>query len=459
MKCGWVLVLVGAVLCMQVSFGQDLKKVDHLIVSLEDSLKTMIDKDGADRKVYAASMREQVDHLKMLIARKDSPDTLERKKPISEPKYVSARMSPDVSALALQLSTLVCELKTTIEEEKAALRTSQKPQPTVPPALQVGGSAYTYFTYSQDGTDGPGANRFDFDRIYLTAKSQLFDGGKFVFTTDIYRNTVAGSYYNGLGIRVKYGYLELALSNAFTMRAGMIPTQWAAYIDQFWKYRGVAQTIVDKQNYFSSADLGVSVSYALPENFGEVTGFIFNGGGYTNPETNRYKDLAARVSLTPFTGTPGLQALTIAGYAYVGANVSTVSTALERDRFGGMISYTYSIATATAEFHVRRDALTNADSLTKGNGLSVFGEVRAPFEAFHNKVSMIWRYDIVDPNLDKGEDMQRFGILGVSYKLNEKVNFVADYQGTIGESALFKRPDGVKTDADKRWFMHLILTY
>jgi hypothetical protein len=459
MKRRFAVVLMLAVLCMQRSPGQDYKKVVDLIADIEGSLKTMTPKEGAPRMADVASLRDQVDHLKTLIAaRKETPDSLAKRVAAPDTRTVGAKPPADVSMLALQLSTLLCDLKTTIEEEKLAQKKTQR-LPIASPSVQVGGVAYTYFAYSQDGTDGPGANRFDFDRIYLTAKSQLFDGGKFQFTTDVYRNTTAGSYYNGLGIRVKLAYLELALSNPLTLRMGMIPTQWASFIDNYWRYRGVSATIVDRQNYFSSADLGVSLAYALPGKFGEVTGYIFNGGGYTNTETNRFKDVAVRINVMPFPETANLQSFTLAGYVYKGANVSATSTALRRDRVGGMISYAYSIATVTAEYHVRKDALTHPDTVTTGKGVSVFGEVRAPFEELGSKLSLVWRFDVIDPNRDKGADMQRLAILGLSYKMNERVNFVADYQGTIGEIALFKRPDGVNTDADKRWFLHLILTY
>ncbi|HLP18083.1 MAG TPA: hypothetical protein VK470_17630 [Bacteroidota bacterium] len=443
------------VLGVQLVCAQDYRKTADVITQIEQSLKMMIEREGAPRKNDLATIKEQVDRLKsMIAASQEQADSLNERGAQKDHRSASVLPGDDASVLALQVSSLLNEMKKTIEDGKAAQAAVPKSQP-----VSVSGMVYSYYTYSMDGVEGKDANRFDLDRLYLTAKSQLFDGGKFQFTTDVYRNTVPGSYYNGLGIRVKYGFLDLALAGPLSLKFGMIPTHWAGFIDQYWKYRGVSATIVDRQSYFSSADLGASLTYALPGKFGELSLYVLNGSGYTNPESNRFKDAAVRLNVAPFPESPGLKALTIAGYAYKGAAVSAASTALKRDRIGGMVSYSTSLMSATGEYHVRKDALTSPDTITTGNGMSIFGEVKAPFELLQNKFSLVWRVDIIDPNLDKGDDRQRLAILGLSYKMNDRVNFVADYQGTKAESDLFKRPDGEKTDADKRWFLHLIVTY
>jgi hypothetical protein len=234
---------------------------------------------------------------------------------------------------------------------------------------------------------------------------------------------------------------------------------WPGFVDGVWKYRGISATITDRQGYYSVADIGMSVSYALPEKMGDITGFIVNGNGFTSPETNRFKDFALRASITPFIDNSLLKTLLFAGYAYKGSNLSAVSTALKRDRVGGLVSYVYSVVTVSAEYNIRKDAPSNPDTVVSGNALSLFGEVKAPFDEWKNKFMFVWRYDIAESNVDKGGDMTRFCILGVAYKPTDKIIVAVDRQWVSAESETLKKNDGTKTDYDGRWFLHTIVNF
>ena len=217
--------------------------------------------------------------------------------------------------------------------------------------------------------------------------------------------------------------------------------------------------MTDRNGYYPTADIGVSLAYALPGKMGELAGFILNGSGYASPETNRFKDFGLRASFSPFQNDPLLKQLVLAGYLYKGSNLSTKSLALQRDRFGALAAYGYSLATLGVEYSVRRDALSNPDTVTGGNALSLFGEIKAPFEDLKSALSLVWRYDVVEPNDDKGGDMSRFAITGIAYKPNEKLTFVLNRQWTLAETASLKSNDGTKTDRDSRWFIHTIINF
>jgi hypothetical protein len=323
----------------------------------------------------------------------------------------------------------------------------------------LSGQAFGFFGYTSDGIEGKDANRFDFDRVYFTAKTNLFEGGKFQFTTDMYRNAAAGTYYAGLSIRIKFAYLDYAPAQDVSIKIGMIPTHWPGYVDGFWKYRGVQTTISDRNGYFSTSDLGISGTYTFPGKLGEISGFVFNGSGYTAPESNRFKDLAVRATLTPFATDPVLKGFVLVGYAYKGTNQSAASAALKRDRIGGLAGMSYSIASVYCEYNARTDAATNPDTVVMGNAISFFGEIKAPFEDLKNTWAFLWRHDVAEPNTSKGGDMNRYSLFGISYKPNEKVTLVLDHSFVKAETASLKRNDGSKTDSDKRWFVHMILTF
>jgi len=200
------------------------------------------------------------------------------------------------------------------------------------------------------------------------------------------------------------------------VKFGLIPTVWPSFVDGIWKYRGISASVSDLQSYSPTSGVGVSVSYALPGKMGDLSGFVLNGSGYTSAETNRYKDVALRASVYPFVDDPLLKPLLVAGYVYKGSNLSTTSTALPRNRFGGLVSYAYSVVSGAVEYNSRADAPKYADTLVYGTALSFFGEIKAPVNEWRDKCSFLWRYDVVEPNDKKGGDVCRLKIIGFIYK-------------------------------------------
>ena len=78
----------------------------------------------------------------------------------------------------------------------------------------------------------------------------------------------------------------------------MLHTVVVDHEENFWP-RYLAQTALEKNGFFSSADLGVSTGITLPNKLGEIYADVVNGTGYDNPENNKYKDFQARITLTP----------------------------------------------------------------------------------------------------------------------------------------------------------------
>ena len=453
---------------LQLGFGQDFKKVVDIVVDMEISLKKMISQEQEQRKTEFASLRTEVQVLRASLSERPTqaiaaastfpPELLARIESL-EQRLTELKPAPDMAFLAEKLSSLLGELKKSVEDTKTSQASAQKALAAIQQSTQVGGQVFAFYSYTTTGIEGNDFNRFDLDRMYLTAKAQVFEGGKLQFTSDLFRNSAAGSYYGGLALRIKFAFLDYAPSASVSIKLGMVPAMWPGFVDGYWKYRGISPTVSDRSGYFSTADLGVSISYLLPGKMGELSAFILNGSGYTSPETNRFKDLGLRASFSPFQNEPFLKQLTVAGYVYKGSNLSTISEALQRDRFGAFAGYGYSIATFGVEYNLRREAPANPDTVVSGSALSLFGEIKAPFEELKNALSLVWRYDVVEPNIDKGGDMARFAITGIAYKPNEKLTFVLNRQWTLAETASLKSNDGTKTDRDSRWFIHTIINF
>jgi hypothetical protein len=313
------------------------------------------------------------------------------------------------------------------------------------------------FLYSVRGTEGKYANRFDFDRVYFTMKTPLAEDWKFQVTTDIYRNASATSYYNGLAIRIKFAMVEYVPVSSVSVKFGMIPGPWNGLVETYWKYRGVATTASDKFGLIATADAGISAAYTLPGKIGDVSVYMYNGTGYAAPEANRFKDYVARLTLAPFASSDELKGLTVSGIAYVGNNGTAI--ALQKNRFGAFVGYTYSVFMVGSEYLVVKNAPTNPDSVQTGNLLSVFAELKSPVAGFASQFSLIGRFDVNEPNVNKGGDITRTTIVGLVFKANDRVWWVVDNQQCRTEKATQKAVDGSSIAADVRWYLHAIITF
>jgi len=348
---------------------------------------------------------------------------------------------------------LIAAVITSGAQEKAA--EAPKPAGIVP---TFGATMFGNYAYVINGTDGRDFNKFDLDRVYFTMKSQIADDWKLQITTDIYRNTATGSYYNGLDVRLKFAYLDYAVMENVSVKFGMIPGVWNGVEESLWKYRGVYKTVSDQNSYYQTSDLGISATYTLPSKLGEVAAYMQNGDGYQSPELNRYKDYVFRATLNPFTSIEGLKGLSLSGIGSIGSAGTT--RALERNRYGVLAGYSNSVVLVGAEYIVRKDAPSNPDTVRTGNAFSLFTEIKAPFAGLQSKLSLILRYDGIEPNVDKGGDMSHFVVAGIAWKATDRITFVLDNQLLVTETNSLKRStDNVALDTDRRWFVHTILTF
>src|SRR3982750_2857078 len=70
---------------------------------------------------------------------------------------------------------------------------------------------------------------------------------------------------------------------------------------------------------------GVATLWTLPNKLGEFYATVVNGPGYTSRETDRFKDYAARLSITPLSGSTNkvIKTFALTGWTYVGAVASS----------------------------------------------------------------------------------------------------------------------------------------
>jgi hypothetical protein len=357
--------------------------------------------------------------------------------------------------------------------------TAKKSAPQVPP-LDFSGTLFANYQYRGDAGPAQSSNRFDVERVYLTFRIPAGERTSVRVTTDLFQQTTPGndSYYRGWTVRAKYAYLQYNYLNGpdwkANARVGLLHTVFIDYDEQYWP-RWVALSPTDRAAYFSSADAGIATTLSFPDKLGELYATITNGPGYTSRETDRFKDYAARVTITPWAAntTSMLKAVALTGWIYRGATASKfvdggtgqigrVGSALDRNRWGVHVGRIDPRFTFGAEYASRQEegelgsnTVASPRSVVDSTGALVSGYgVLRPFNGEAGKphpLSLIARYDRVTTNTDKDSRYNVF-IGGAAWDLSSKASMSLDYQANEPVS-------GSPIARSHTWFAHFVARF
>jgi hypothetical protein len=357
------------------------------------------------------------------------------------------------------------------------------PPPTATVSIPVDFSGVLYANFQYRGDRGPqyAQNKFDLERAYLTFRMPAGDRASIRITADVFQQTTApqDAFYRGWVIRAKYAYLQYdylkSASWTGVARAGLIHNVVIDHMEQFWP-RWISQTPIERAGFFSSADAGVGTLVTLPNKFGEFYATIVNGPGYTSRETDRFKDYAARLTLTPLSGSDNkvIKTLALTGFTYVGAVASSfaaggagqigpIGSHLPRTRSGVFVGVRDPRLSAGAEFDTRKDAReTGANTVASpavevdstGRLLAGFATIK-PFQLLNDKstfpLGLIGRWDRFKPNT-AGPGYISTVIAGLTWDLNKKSAFSLDYQEQTPRN-------GATAAVSKTYYMHLVANF
>ena len=364
------------------------------------------------------------------------------------------------------------------------------------PALDFSGVIFGNYQYRTDtiaknALGGQSPNRFDLGRAYLNFRMPVGERGSMRITTDLYQNTGGGGYYAGWAVRLKYAYFQYDATRSLfgvegmpmNARIGMIQSFVVEHVDSYWP-RWMSQNALETHGFFASADLGVGSTVTLPKRRGEVYATIVNGNGYTAAETDRFKDIAARFSWTPFANDSGflrtfalspwylkgrgagLFAAGGAGQVGPGRNGAWID-GVQRDRRGIFAGVRDRRLTGGAEFAQRIEELESGANTAisprvvrtrTSDMMSAFAVVR-PLELAdskkRSKLSLFARWD--DFTLDDATATASATDLiwgGVWWELNPRATISLDYQKmTVTAGAA-----NVKTPTNTL-FLHWVATF
>lgn len=323
-------------------------------------------------------------------------------------------------------------------------------------------------------TGGKPMSRFEVGRAYLTFRFPAGERASARITTDIFQQTnpAAAGYYGGWAVRLKYGYLQYEATRrlagveglGLTARIGMLHTVVIEHIETFWP-RWLGNSPPELHGFFSSADVGAAGLLTLPRRRGEVYVTVTNGPGYAAPENDRFKDFAARVSLTPFANDSGfLRTFTITPWYYKGWLASAytqaaaaVSDGLQKDRRGIFVGVRDRRLTIGAELDQRIEELeTTAPPVPRGalnqrtsQLLSLFTVVR-PAELLgdgrRSRFGLVGRLDRFAIDTDQ-DARTEYVVGGALWELTPRTTLALDYQAMVPKSGAAGTPT-------RTWFLH-----
>jgi hypothetical protein len=357
--------------------------------------------------------------------------------------------------------------------------------------LIFGNYQYRTDTIASNALGGKSPNRFDLGRAYLNFRMPAGERGSIRVTTDLFQNTGGGGYYAGWAVRLKYAYFQYDFTKKLfgvdgmnaVGRVGMLHTVMVDHVDSYWP-RFMGQNALETHGFFASADVGVASLVTMPRRRGEAYVTIQNGTGYAAAETDRFKDLAARFSWTPFANDSGfLRTFVITPWYLMGRAAGNfaaggtgqvgpgrngaITEGVQRDRRGLFAAVRDRRLTAGAEFSQRVEEIeSGANTVVNprvvrdrtSDLISAFGIVR-PLELGdpkkRSRLSLFGRFDRFDFD-DTPLTKTTLAWGGAMWDLNSRATFTVDYQAMKTKTTVGPNTMTVPTNTV---FLHWVTTF
>jgi hypothetical protein len=333
--------------------------------------------------------------------------------------------STDLAQLRAQLATLQTKV-TELEQKQQAQAQAQAQAPAASNTLaawadntKVSGTMYADFsnidqTSNGEKTDASGTG-LDVKRFYLSIDHQFNDVWSADLTTDFNYLSVTGETQ----LFIKKAYLQGAFDKLATLRVGSANMAWIPFVEDWYGYRFVENTLVDRMKYGNSADWG---AHLLGDNgvFNYQISAV-NGGGYKNPSRSDHVDFEGRIGLQPVKG------LMFAVGAYdgdLGKDTQTVSTLHSARRYDAMAGWNRDGLRLGAEWF-KADNWQNVTTpaTNTASGWSLWGSY--DFSA----ASLFARYDQVKPSKDLDPSLKdTYWNVGVAFPVTKGVRVAIAYK-------------------------------
>ncbi len=289
------------------------------------------------------------------------------------------------------------------------------------PHVNVGGTIFADYTYVQEptvaGSNGQPVhtNGFNLTRAYINVTGQINHLIAFRITPDVVRvGQVGGQDVSGLTgtltYRLKYAFGQLNFSDFTTkgswMRLGLQQTPYIDFYEGIYRYRFADPIFEDRNGFLTSSDLGASVHWNAPGDFGDVHAGVYNGDGYTKPQDkDSQMSFQIRGTLRPLPMIPILKGLRLTGF-YDGDHY--VQDA-KKERVTGLATFENPYINFGFEYDNNKDQTIATGRVIESNGYSAWATPR-----FGCGLEALIRWDRLDPDNTLASRQQRW-IVGPAY--------------------------------------------
>ena len=251
----------------------------------------------------------------------------------------------------------------------------------------LGGKMYFDFSNinqknSDTGKTNNTGNGLDVKRFYLSVTHKFDDIWSANLTTDF--NYVSSDGETNLF--VKKAYVQGAFDKAAILRIGSADMPWIPFVEDWYGFRYIENTLTDRLHYANSADWGVHMLGTAGGGMFNYAVSAVNGGGYKNPSRNKDVDVEARVGFQPVEGLM----IAAGGYSgHLGKETENTSADHTAQRGDLMVAYKNKAFRVGAEYFTAKDwnnvMVPQSD---KAHGYSVWGSV-----ALNDYLALFARYD------------------------------------------------------------------
>ena len=277
----------------------------------------------------------------------------------------------------------------------------------------------------------------DVKRFYFSVTHQFNDAWSANLTTDF--NYVSNDGETNLF--VKKAYLQRKFSDAAVLRLGSADMPWIPFVENYYGFRYVENTITDKLKVANSADWGVHLGGQVNGNFNYAVSAV-NGAGYKNPTRSKRMDVEGRIGFVPF------QNAVIAVGAYsgtLGKETQTVDAQHTAKRFDILAAYSHNSTRFGVEYFQANNWNNVLTALSdKEDGYSLWGSV-----GLGESTTLFARYDRAKTSKDLNPSLKdTYFNLGLEFPVYKGVKFSAVYKHDRLED---QGPTDLKTDELGVW--------
>ncbi|MBS0212877.1 MAG: carbohydrate porin [Proteobacteria bacterium] len=258
----------------------------------------------------------------------------------------------------------------------------------------------------------------DIKRGYLTVSHKFNDIWSASLTTDFNYSAATGA----TNLFIKNLYLQGKFSDAFSFRAGEIPMAWTPYVENYYGYRYVENTLTDKQKVANTADWGLGANGQFGDGRFDYAAVLVNGNGFRNPTRSRGMDFEGHLGFTPFAGA----VVAVGGYSgHRGLDTQTTNAVHTASRSDVMVAWARGNNRIGAEYYSASNWNNVLTPLRdRASGYSLWGSW-----GFAPAWSVFARYDRVDPSKDLDPSLRdRYYNVGAQWDVRKGVKLALVYK-------------------------------